>query len=71
MNRHPLSFSPLAALEDGGDEGGPAARPVFREHQVELVVDAHQLDFGLDIVTYLDIYKLHSLMGTPPVVLLY
>ena len=34
----------LLALEGCGDQGGPAAGPVFGKQEVELVVDAHELD---------------------------
>ena len=33
----------MFALEGCGNEGGPAAGPVFGEEEVELVVDAHEL----------------------------
>ena len=44
----PVVLVSFSALEDGRDQGGPAAAPVLREHEVELVVDAHELaDPGL------------------------
>ena len=37
-----LSFV-LSPLEHGGHQGGSSSGPVFGQHQVKLVVDAHQL----------------------------
>ncbi len=36
-------FNLVAGPEDSSDEGRPSTRPVCGEHEIELVVDAHQL----------------------------